>query len=195
MTLRKIAVILILLYSSATFAQRKGSVDTGGYLSFRSLSVNDSTNSSFDVEWAFGFYMSKGFLIELQPVLQLDVLNDQIDISTIVLSNFAFRIIDMEPDEFRRRRAIKYYDRTTAGIFGFLGGGLWLDGYSNPEIDNIYSVGPAFTMGIATHSALGKLLMIKTKLQYIYMAPAGEYYTEPRSMFKIGAGLSIFLRI
>jgi hypothetical protein len=195
MTLKNIICILLCFFMSSSYAQRKGSTDTGGYLSFRSLGENDSTKSSFDVEWSFGFYMSGNFLIELQPVIQLDVLNDKVDYSTMLLSNFSLRLINMEPDEYRRHRDSKTYDRTTAGVYGFIGGGLWFNGKSQPNVENTYSVGPAFSLGIATHSALSKLLMVKTKIQYIYLAPAGEFYTSPRSMFKLGAGLSVFIRI
>lgn len=187
--------LIILLVTTSAFAQRKGSIDTGGYFAFRSISENDTTQSVLDIDWSFGFYMTKSFLIEIQPSIQLDVQNGLVNSSNTLLSNFTLRLIDMEPDEFRRRRSMKYYDRTTAGIFAFMGGGLWYAGHSSSDQESNYSVGPAFSLGITTHTPLSNIMLAKSKIQYVYLAPSGDLYDSPRSMFKIGAGLSIFLRL
>jgi hypothetical protein len=188
-------LLILILVSSAAFAQRKGSIDTGGYFAFRSTSENDTTTSILDIDWSFGFYMTSSFLIEVQPSIQLDILNGRINSSNTLLSNFTLRLIDMEPDEFRRRRSMKYYDRTTAGIFAFMGGGLWYAGQTNNSQETSYSVGPAFSLGISTHTPLGNIMLAKTKIQYVYLSPSGNVYDSARTVFKIGAGLSIFLRL
>ena len=139
--------------------------------------------------------MSNNFLVEVQPSIQIDILNGKLNSSNTLLSNFTLRLIDMEPDEFRRRRNMRSYDRTTAGIYAFMGGGLWYTGKTNDNQESSYSIGPAFSLGIATHTPLGKIMLAKTKIQYVYLTPSGSVYDSPRSIFKIGAGLSIFLRL
>ena len=187
--------ILFFQTVAPSFAQRRGAIDTGGYFAFRSLNENDSTKSLLDIDWSFGYYLNNNFLIEIQPTIRLDILNNQIKTSNLFLSNFSLRLIDMEPDEYRRSRHLKHLDRTTAGIFIFCGGGVWYEGRSGVEKESDSVIGPAFSLGIATQTPLGKIMLAKTKLQYVYLAPSGSPYDSARTLFKIGAGLSIFIRI
>ncbi len=187
--------ILILCTFSFGYGQRKGAIDTGGAFSFQSMSTSDSTFSRLDVEWIFGFYFNRNLIFELEPDIQFDFKNEDIIIATNFLGSLAYRVIDMEPDEYRRNRRRKQYDRSTAGIFVSAGGGLWIDGFSNPSQPSTTSSGPALTLGIGTHSVLGKLTLLRTKLEYIYLMPSGTYFDTPRTLFKVSAGFSVFIRL
>jgi len=195
--LKKIAIIsfLILCTSSFVFGQRKGAIDTGGAFSFQSMSMSDSSFSRLDVEWIFGFYFNRNLIFELEPDIQFDFENENVIIATKFLGSLAYRVIDMEPDEYRRNRRRKRYDRSTAGIFVSAGGGLWIDGFANSSKPSKTSAGPALTLGIGTHSVLGKLTLLRTKFEYVYLMPSGTYFDKPRSIFKVSAGFSVFIKL
>lgn len=190
-----IIFIVILCFFSLAFGQRRGAIDTGGAFSFQSMSTTDSSFSRLNVEWIFGFYFNKDLLFELEPNIQFDFENEDVIIATNFLGSLAYRIIDMEPDEYRRNRRRKQYNRSTAGIFASAGGGLWIDGFTKSSETTTTSMGPAMTIGIGTHSVLGKLTLLRTKFQYIYLMPSGSTYDTSRSIFKVSVGFSVFIRL
>ncbi|NIA28567.1 MAG: hypothetical protein GWP06_01480 [Actinobacteria bacterium] len=195
--LKRMTIISFLLLCTFSFAfgQRKGAIDTGGAFSFQSMSTSDSSFSRLDVNWIFGFYFNRNLIFELEPDIQFDFENEDVIIATSFLGSFAYRVIDMEPDEYRRNRRRKRYDRSTAGIFVSAGGGLWIDGFANSSQPSKTSTGPALMLGIGTHSVLGKLTLLRTKFEYVYLMPSGTYFDKPRSIFKVSAGFSVFIRL
>ena len=96
-------------------------------------------------------------------------------------------------DRYRR-----HWDRkranTTAGIYGTVSGGFWLDNDKSVE-DGAVFMGPAFSLGIGTHSLMGSLTLLRTKFQYVYSLPAPPLHEEGWSMFTVNIGLSIITKL
>lgn len=191
-----IIILLLLLCFSASHAQRKGSVDTGGMLSFKSFSGADSSGSEVDIQWIFGYYFNRKFSMEIEPILLMNFKEEEVRISSIFLGGLSYRLFDIVPDDYARRRQQRRDLGTTPGIYGTAKAGLWVNGFSqkDQEAGKTYS-GPAFSIGLGTHSGLSKTSMLRVNAQMIYLLPSGPLYDEPRSIFQISVGLSVFIVI
>jgi len=196
--LRKIFFILLLLLISfnALHAQRRGAVDTGGMFSFKSFSGADTSGSELDLQWILGYYMSQKFSTEFEPILRINFHDDDVRISTIFLGGISYRLFDIVPDDYLRRRQQKRDLGTAPGVYGSVKAGLWVDGISNKDQEkgNTYS-GPAFSLGLGTHSGISKTSMLRVNAQMIYLLPNGPLFDEPRTIFQIGVGLTVFIVI
>lgn len=196
MNIRIGIILFVCIITAPAFAQRKGAVETGGFFAFRSTHQPDSTMSAFDIEWSFGFYRSKDFYLEIQPAVQVDILNNDYLVSSQVMAATSYRLFDLAAAERGEEYSYSVRSRRiSAGVFGFFGAGFWMDGYKQGLDNANSSIGPAFSLGITSHSLLSTVSLLKTRIQYVYLAPAGELYDFPRSLFKIGVGFSFFLRI
>ncbi|MBN2411971.1 hypothetical protein JXQ31_09795 [candidate division KSB1 bacterium] len=189
-------LLLIILSINAAQAQRKGAVDTGGMFSFKSFSGADTSGSELDVQWIFGYYLSKKISTEIEPILRMNFQNEDVRISSIFLGGISYRLFDIVPDDYLRRRSQRRDLGTTPGIYGSAKVGLWVDGFSqkDQEKGKTYS-GPALSLGLGTHSGLSKTSMLRVNAQMIYLLPNGPIFDEPRTIFQIGVGLTVFIVI
>jgi len=190
-------ILLLILFTFCTsHAQRRGAVDTGGMFSFKSFSGADTSGSELDVQWIFGYYLSKKLSTEIEPILRMAFYEDDVRISSIFLGGVSYRLFDVVPDDYIKRRQQRRDLGTTPGIYGSAKVGLWVEGYSqeNQEKGKTYS-GPAFSIGLGTHSGLSKTSMLRVGAQMIYLLPNGPIFDEPRTIFQISVGLSVFIVI
>ncbi len=191
---KKLLFILVLTMATAGFAQRKGSVDTGGLFSFQSNS-GDSSYSNFDVRWVIGYHWGRSTATEFEPVINMNFQNGQSQVSTILLVGISQRIFDIVPDDYARQRYRKRDLGSAAGVYGNVKAGMWIDGFSNDDEEqsgDVYS-GPALSLGIGTRSAMSKSSVLRVQADVIYLMPNGPIYDEPRTIFKIGVGFSVFV--
>ncbi len=188
---------LVFLMFSSAFGQRRGAMETGGYFSFKNVSGSGLVSQNYlNLEWLFGYYLSRDFLIEVQPNLNFNFGKDSSRISLISLLGLSYRIIDMAPYDYRRIRSLRKRDLgASAGVFATLSGGFWTESanYSN-DISYGYS-GPALSLAIGTHSAFGKFTLLRTKAQLIYLLPSGPVYKSRRVIFQLGVGFSVFIKV
>ena len=190
---KKIVICLVILVSSV-FAQRRGSIDTGGMFSFQSFSGGDSTSSDFDVRWIVGYHMGSSTATEFEPIINMRFEGQETFVSSILLFGISQRLFDIVPDDYMNKRYKRRELGTTAGVYGTAKAGLWINGYSNQDIDGTSNyAGPAFSLGIGTHSPISKSALLRILADVIYLMPNGEVYSEPRTIFRISFGFSIFV--
>ena len=189
-------ILLVILSSDLTHAQRKGSVDTGGMFSFKSFSGADTSGTELDVHWIVGYYFNRRFSSEFEPIILMNFHDEDVRVSSIFLGGLSYRLFDIVPDDYARRRAQKRDLGTSPGIFGSAKVGLWVDGFSQKgqQTGKTYS-GPAFSVGLGSHSGLSKTSMLRVNAQMIYMLPNGPMFNEPRTIFQINVGLTVFVII
>jgi len=134
--------------------------------------------------------------MEIEPILLMNFKEEEVRISSIFLGGLSYRLFDIVPDDYARRRQQRRDLGTTPGIYGTAKAGLWVNGFSqkDQEAGKTYS-GPAFSIGLGTHSGLSKTSMLRVNAQMIYLLPSGPLYDEPRSIFQISVGLSVFIVI
>ncbi len=186
-------VLIISLPSSAQ--QRKGSQELGGAVSFWSGSVSDSSLSQLDVVGIMSHYFTKDILMEFEPRIGARIHQNQIDVNSHFLGNLSIRLIDMTNYDrhggYARDRELA---RTTGSIFLSVGGGFWIDSADFEGEKQLYS-GPSLALGLGTHSRMGSLTMLRTKIQYIYNTAGGPEHEDPWSMLTMTVGFSIFTKL
>jgi len=190
-------LVLLLIVTSSSFAQRHGATETGGYFSFRNVSGSGIVSQNYlDIQWLLGYYFNRNFLLEIEPDLAFNFGKDSTHISFISLAGLSYRIIDMAPYDYRRMKHLRMKDLgASAGVFATISGGLWSESitYSNEKSSS--GKGPALALSVGTHSAFGKFTLLRTKAQWIYLFPSGSTYLKSRSIFQISVGFSVFVRI
>ncbi len=197
-------VFVILLLSSICFAQKRNSQEMGLGFSFWSISDGDSSRSTLNLNGVFATYFSRDFMFEIEPIVSINFVPDKVDLTGILLGGISKKIIDVSNvDRTRASSWNRKNERTTAGIYGSVSGGIWAE-RSDPYVEDpvegtiqdtkIY-VGPAFGVGIGTHSSLGSLTNIRTKFQYLYLMPNPPLYEEPRSMFTVTVGFGVITKL
>lgn len=191
---RYLFLFLIFIMLSNVFAQKKGSQEVGGGLSFWTASVEDSTESNFDVNLSWGLYLTRDFLFEVEPKLVLHFNEEKTDISAFFLFGLSKRLIDMTSYDRYRRHWDRKSANTTAGIYGSIDAGLWLDNDQKVQDGKVF-MGPAFSLGLGTRSLMGSFSMLRTRFQYIYSLPALPLHENGWSMFTVNIGLSIITKL
>ncbi len=187
--------VCLLGFGSICFAQKDGSQELGGGISFWTTSFKDTSETNIDLVILWATYITKDFLFEFEPRATMHFVESDFDISGLLLGNFALRLVDISSyDRYGGNAWQRKYERSTGGVYGSVGGGLWLAREQFHEEDKIYS-GPALSAAIGTKSLLGSLTFMRAKFQYVYMLPTPPVYEEPRSMFTISVILSVLSKI
>lgn len=195
MKLHALLLICLLGFGSMAFAQKSGSQEMGGGVSLWMTSANDTSETNLDFVVLWATYINRNFLFELEPRATLHFVEDDLEITGLLLGNFAFRLIDISPyDRYGGSAWQRKHERSTGSIYASAGGGLWAERDHYQLEEKIYT-GPALSAAIGTTSLLGSLTFVRTKFQYVYMMPAPPVYEEPRSMFTISVMLSVLTRI
>lgn len=187
-----ILLFLIMISPSSIFAQRKGSRDLGGGISF--VAPSDSVAKQLFVFGVLGYYMDKDKLFEIEPILNANFSEGDIDLTGFILGNFSIRIITMAMGDYRRYRRDSRNVRSEAGVFMSVGAGMWLDSYKDQYDNKVYSA-PALSFGIGTHSLLGSLTSMRTQVKYLYNFPAGKEHTNSWSTVLVTTSFSVFTKL
>ena len=82
-----------------------------------------------------------------------------------------------------------------AGVYGSVGGGLWSEGStSNTKVSATYN-GPAIVFALGTDSGIGKLTILRIKAQFIHLYPSGPVFDQPRTIYQLGVGFRVFVKL
>ena len=186
--------IIIMLAGNLLYAQRKGAVDTGGMFSFRSYSEADSSGSDLDLQWVVGYYMSRKLASEFQPLVRVNFQHDDVNVSSILMGGFSYRIFDVVPDDYLQRRQRGRELGTAPGVYATGLVGFWVDGFTQKDAPSgkTYS-GPVISGGLGTRTGINKTALLRVNAQMIYMLPNGPVFDNPRTIFLITVGLSVFV--
>lgn len=193
--MRNYLIIFILIFAGTSVAQRKGASATGGNFSFLSQSAKDSSSSHLNLEWLFAYYFHPDVIFEITPGIQLDLDKNRVQFDGTFFGEFAYRILDMGPSVEQVRRGRGEYFRTTAKVYATAGAGAWFQSLSKSDGYSQNRNAPAFTLGLATHSLLGRLTLLRVKLQYLYLKSDGVLYDTARQVYKVSVGFSVFIRL
>ena len=187
-----ILILLVLVLSSHLSAQRRGSRDMGGGISF--VAPSDSAKTQLFVFGVMGYYLDQGQLIEFEPILNVDFSDGEIDLTSFLMVNYSVRLLTMamggEYGEIRRRSQ----GGDEAGVYFSAGGGLWLDSYKDRLDSKVYSA-PLLSLGIGTHSLLGSMASMRTQIKYLYNCPTGKEHTAPWSTVLVTTSFSVFTKL
>jgi hypothetical protein len=191
---RVILFFLIFMTGSSLYAQRKGAVDTGGMFSFKSYSEKDSSGSELDFQWIVGYYMSRKLASEFQPIISVNFQNDNVNVSSILMGGFSYRLFDVVPDDYMQRRQRGRELGTAPGVYATGLVGFWVDGFTQKDDPSgkTYS-GPVISGGLGTRTGISKTALLRVNAQMIYLMPNGPVYDSPRTIFLITVGLSVFV--
>lgn len=188
-------LLVILLFSATCFAQKRSSEEMGGGLSFWSVTETDTSIANLDLHVFWAKYFTRNFLFEIEPHATMRFEPDKVELTGLVLANLVKRLVDVSNiDRGTDTQWNRKYEKTTAGIYGSISGGLWAERADNIYNDQIY-VGPALAVGVGTHSPLGSLTNIRSKFQYVYLLPAAPLHESPRSMITFTIGFGVITKI
>ncbi len=193
--MRKTIVVLVLLCSTLLFAQRKGSISTGGAFTFRASSDADSSESFLDVQWLMAYYLTHDVMMEFEPSFRIDFDALQVDVSSTLVANIGLRLLDLAPHyQYRSRLTRKRDYGVVAGVFASAGAGMWVEGFSRIGKPGLTYTGPVLTAGIGTYSGLSKTSLVRIKAQIVHLFPNGPVLDEPRTIFQVLIGFSVFVK-
>ncbi|MBN1999617.1 hypothetical protein JW935_18835 [candidate division KSB1 bacterium] len=195
--MRKIMMTVFLMVMVTTlFAQRKGAISTGGALTFRTSSDADSSGSYLDVQWLMAYYLTHDLLMELEPTFRINFDAKQVDVSSMFVTNLGVRLLDMAPYyQYRDRQTRKRDFGVVAGVFASAGAGVWVDGFSQTGKPGLTYAGPVLAAGIGTYSGLSKFSLLRIKAQIVHLFPSGPVFNEPRTIFQVLIGFSVFVKM
>jgi hypothetical protein len=193
----KSLIFFLIVFSSVVQAQRKGAIETGGLFYFRSESGGKNVaNNSMNVDWLIGFYMDRNLVIDVEPNIMLSFGGDSTNISSINTIGLSYRIIDMISSYDERRQNWRARDvGVTAGVFASIAAGFWLENQSKSGQESASASGGAYSIGIGTHAGFGKFTVLRTKFEFLYLLPNPPMYDKGRTLFQIGVGFSVFIKI
>ena len=195
MTNRAIFAIFILMLGSLGYAQKRGSQELGGGISFWSQTDNDTSQTNLNLDGIWGYYIMPDFIFEFEPRLSLHFVDNKFDLTGLAMMGLAKRFMDLSNlDQNTGSRWARKYERSTAGIFGSVSGGLWAERSDNIKDLRIY-VGPAMGLGLETRSQLGSLTVLRVKFQYLYLMPTPPVHEKNWSMFTISVGFSVISKL
>ncbi len=195
MTHRALSILLIFLAGSASYAQKRGSQEIGGGVTFWSQTDSDTSETNLNLDGLWGYYFAKDFILEIEPRLTMQFAEDRFDLSGLFLCGLSKRFLDMSNlDRNTGNQWARKYERSTAGIYGSVSAGLWAERSENINDERIYT-GPAVSLGVGTRSKLGSLTVLRVKFQYIYLFPTPPVHENPWSMFAIVVGFSVISRL
>lgn len=189
-------IVIVFMIVPALFAQRKGAISTGGTVDFRATTDQDSGASYLNVDWAIGYYLNRNVVFQVEPGVRFNFNGDKVLLSSLLLGSMAYRLADLAPEyQFRDSRYRKMDMGIAAGIFASIGGGMWAEGYSSAAADKKTYTGPALAAAIETHAVLGKSTFLQIKAQLIHLYPSGPVFHSHRTVYQIGVGFHVFIRI
>jgi len=189
-------VLILFMMIPALFAQRKGAISTGGNVSFRTTTGQDSGASYLNVEWVMGYFVNRDIVFQLEPSVRFDFDEKKVVQSSMLLGSMSYRLADLAPDyQFKDARYRKRDMGITAGVFASLGGGLWAEGLSSVNDDQKTYTGPAITAAIETQSVLGRIAFLRIKAQLIHLYPSGPVFHSPRTIYQISVGFHVFIKV
>ncbi len=195
MTNRAMIVIFILMLGSLGYAQKRGSQELGGGISFWSQTDKDTSETSLNLDGIWGYYVTPDFIFEFEPRLSLHFAESKFDLTGLAIVGLAKRLMDLSNlDQNTGSQWARKYERSTAGIFGSVSGGLWAERSNNIHDERIY-IGPALGAGVSTRSMLGSLTVLRVKFQYLYLMPTPPVHENPWSMFTISVGFSVISKL
>lgn len=186
-------LICLMIFPVQLSAQRKGSRDLGGGVSF--VAPSDSATSQLFVFGVLGYYFDDSRLFELEPIINAGFIDGQVDLTGFIVGSYSFRVINMamggDYGEIRRdpRRI-----GDEAGVFFSAGGGFWLDSFEDKLDSKIYSA-PLISVGIGTRSNLGSLTSMRTQVKYFYNFPQGKEHIDPWSTILVTTSFSVFTKL
>jgi hypothetical protein len=187
--------LVIILFGNTGHAQKRGSQEMGGGLSFWSTTEKDSSESDLNLEGLWTVYFSRDFMFEFEPHLYLRYNPEKILLSGLFTGCLSKRLVDVSNLDRKGSAAWRrQYEGPAAGIYGSIGGGFWADRAEELGGGKIY-IGPALAAAIGTHSPLGSLTKVRTKFQFAYLMPTPPLYNEPRTMFIVTIGFSVITRL
>lgn len=177
--------MIILVASTLVVAQKRGSQEMGGGLSFWSITEKDTAESFINLIGVWSSFITNEFLFEIEPYASVRFSQKKVDLTGLLFAGVSKRLVDVSNIDRRSSTAwSRRHERTTAGVYGSLSGGIWAERAEEVEDERVY-VGPAFGVGIGTHSSLGSLTKIRTKFQFVYLMPTPPLHDEPRTMFTV----------
>ena len=195
MTNKAIIVIFILMMGSFSYAQKSGSQELGGGISFWSQTDNDTSKTNLNLDGIWGYYIMPDFIFEFEPRLSIQFAENKFDMTGLALMGVAKRLMDLSNlDQNTGSQWARRYERSTAGIFGSVTGGIWAERSNDIQDKRIY-VGPAMGLGISTRSKLGSLTILRVKFQYLYLMPTPPVHENPWSMFSISVGFTVISKL
>ena len=190
-------ILFLIILSSVAQAQRKGAIETGGLFYFKSESGSKNvTNNSMNIDWLIGFYLDRNLVVDVEPNIMLSFGGDSTNIATISTIGFSYRIIDMISSYDERRQTWMARDvGITAGVFASVAAGFWLETQSKSGRETASSSGGAYSVCIGTHAGFGKFTVLRTKFEFIYLLPNPPLYDKGRTLFQVGVGFSVFIKV
>ncbi len=187
--------LFILVIGSSVFAQKSGSQELGGGVSFWNKTVNDTSETNLNIDGMWGLYINRDFIFEIEPRLTMNFAESQFDLTGLIMLGLSKRFLDMSNiDTNTGGEWARKYERTTAGIYGSISAGMWAERAMSSTDERIY-VGPAFAVGLGTRSKLGSLTIMRVKFQYVYLMPGPPLHENPWSMFAVNVGLSVISKL
>ncbi|MBN1466010.1 hypothetical protein JXA02_09625 [candidate division KSB1 bacterium] len=134
-------------------------------------------------------------MFELEPSITLRYYAENLSLSGLLAGSLSKRLIDVSNIDRRGSTAWgRKNERSTAGVYGSVGGGLWAERSEKIDDTKIY-LGPALVVGIGTHTALGSLTKMRTKFQFVYLMATPPLHEEARTMFMVTVGFGVISRI
>ena len=193
--MKRAVVVLMLLCSVPLMAQRKGSTEVGGSISFHSSQDAQQRNySDLGFDGLIAYYLSRNIGIDIEPGVGISFQPDSVSISTLIMGSVRMRLFDLVPSGYRKNDIYRLDLGVSSSIFANLGVGLWSEGYSLSQKPNTTYSGPAVMAGIGTFSQFGRFSTLRVKLQFIELFPGGEVFKKRRTLVQVGVGFGLFLR-
>ena len=194
--MRRASIALMILgFLGTLWAQRRGSQELGGGASFWTLSEKDTTKTNLELSALWGSYLARDLLIEIEPRITLYMSDRSVEMNGLILGGVSKKLFDMASYERGNQTSSSLRNqRTAAGIFGTISGGIWLDRADDVNDVKLYS-GPAVAVGLGTRSQLGSLTFFRTKFHYVYLFPSAPLHDKARSVFAITVGFSVLSKL
>ncbi|HOC90347.1 MAG TPA: hypothetical protein PKI90_12435 [bacterium] len=193
--MKRAVVVLMLLCSVPLMAQRKGSTEVGGSISFHSSQDAQQRNySDLGFDGLIAYYLSRNIGIDIEPGVGISFQPDSVSISTLIMGSVRMRLFDLVPSGYRKNDIYRLDLGVSSSIFANLGVGLWSEGYSLSQKPSTTYSGPAVIAGIGTFSQFGRFSTLRVKLQFIELFPGGEVFKKRRTLVQVGVGFGLFLR-
>lgn len=200
---KQIVILLCLAAAFPLFAQKRGSSELGGGISFWSKTVADSSVSNLDLLGLYSYYFNRKVILELLPSVTLNFKESVMDVNGLAVVGLSYKLIDLSNiDREDATQYLRKFERSTGAIFAFAGGGMWFEsgvpkqpvGAILPAEKKTYS-SAALSAGIVTRSMLGSLTNLRTGFQYVYLFPSAPYAESGRSMFSVSVMFSVISRL
>lgn len=198
-------IIVILMLGTTCFAQKRGSQEMGLAVSFWSITENDSAKSNLNMTGIFASYLTRDFLFEVEPTVSAQFKPEKVELTGLIMAGISKRIVDVSNIDRGSSTSAwaRKNERTTAGIYGSVSGGIWAERMDplveDPEegwiADTKIYAAPALAVALGTHSSLGSLTKVRTKFQFVYLMPRPPLHEEPRTMFTITVGFGVITKL